>query len=67
MMLPLCDVINPWRASAVRVTVVALSVCVSVTPMGLLFIMITAFDYGYSETKDKPALVQESKLRQTAS
>ena len=32
-------VINPRRASAVRVTVVALSVCVSVTPMGLLFIV----------------------------
>ena len=28
---------------------------------------ITAFDYGYNETKDKPALLQESKLRQTAS
>ena len=28
---------------------------------------ITAFDYGYSEVRDKPAAVQESKLQQTAS
>ena len=28
---------------------------------------ITAFDYGYSEIGDKPALIRECKLRQTAS
>lgn len=28
---------------------------------------ITSFDYGYSEIGDKPALIHESKLRQTAS